>query len=135
NKKRALVVIASLVAAGGVGSVAFGYWTQSGAGTGSATTGTTSTALQVSQATASGVMPGVPVALSGTIANSNSATVRVSGLTGVVSVTSPATGCNAAWFSVTGTPTFNGASAPADIAGNTTTTTWAGLQVQLNEGG
>src|SRR5438552_16639574 len=95
NKKRALVVIASLVAAGGVGSVAFGYWTQSGAGTGSATTGTTSNALQVSQATASGVMPGVPVALSGTIANSNSATVRVSGLTGVVSVTSPATGCTA----------------------------------------
>src|SRR4051794_20096902 len=78
NKKRALIVIVSILAAAGVGSLAFAYWTQGGGGTGSAAAGSTS-AVNLNQSNlVSGLYPNGPVhTLTGTIDNPNPGDVHV----------------------------------------------------------
>jgi len=111
NKKRALVVIAGLVAASGVGSLAFAYWTESGTVTQNAQNGTTNNlTITADDVSATLLYPGATVALSGKVSNGNSSSITLetgvdASVTDVVdsSGTSVA-GCDPSWFSVTGGP-------------------------------
>src|SRR3954470_7161543 len=78
RKKRALLLLVGIVAASGVGTLAYGYWTESGAGTGGATAATTS-ALTINQVGApTGLYPGGPAqALSGDFNNPNTSPVTL----------------------------------------------------------
>src|SRR4029079_17679695 len=58
RKKRALVLLVGLIAASGVGTLAYGYWTESGAGTGGGSTATTSSLTVNQTSTVSGLFPG-----------------------------------------------------------------------------
>jgi hypothetical protein len=114
NKKRALVVIAGLVAASGVGSLAFAYWTESGSGTGTATTGGTSSVTLNPSNSPSGLYPGGPAqTINGTIDNPNASNVTLSTLTESVSVVNgaPSNGkpaCTASDFTFTNPSFGNG---------------------------
>lgn len=114
-----------------IGSAAFAYWTQSGTGTGSASTGTTA-AITVNQTTTiNGLAPGVaPLTLSGDFTNPNTATVHVA--TVAVTVTSvtkaagaPAGPCTAADYEILGSPmTVN-----ADVVSGTHVGSWTGATI------
>src|SRR4051794_125333 len=134
NKKRAIIVIATLLAASGVGSLAFAYWTTGGSGTGGATAGSTVN-VSVKQTSANtGLYPGAaPQALSGNFNNTNSGPVHLTTVTAsVTSVTGAgAGGCTAADFDVAGTGVVAGSSVPAGTAVGS----WGGLTIQLKETG
>lgn len=119
----AIITVALLLTGGGV---AFAYWTATGAGTGSATTGTTSAIIVNQTSTVTGLTPdGTPAALSGTFTNNNSAPVAITGVTAAVTATS-ISGCLTSWYSIAGTIT---PSASQIAVG--TVTTWSGATVQL----
>jgi hypothetical protein len=118
NKKRALVVIAGLVAASGVGSLAFAYWTESGSQTQNAQNDTTKN-LTITPADISTTLlyPGASVALSGTVDNGNSSAITlVTGVNASVTDVTDATGtsiastCLPSWYTVTGGPVAAGTS-------------------------
>lgn len=110
NKKRAIVILAGIVAASGVGSLAFAYWTETGGGTGSASTGTTAHVTVTQTSTVTGLYPGATAALAGTINNGNSSSVKLAGgldasVTDVTRAGSSIAGsCDPSWFTVTGGP-------------------------------
>jgi len=92
NKKRALVVIAGLVAASGVGSLAFAYWTGGGSGGGGASTDSGSAPVSFVQTnTPAALTPGDTVTVSGTVDNTNNGGVQLSSVTPSVSFPSSAT--------------------------------------------
>ena len=98
-------VLAVFVMAG----VAGAYWTQSGSGTGSASTGTTAS-ITVNQTSAvSGLFPSASAPLSGNFTNPNTSPIFVHSVTAVVNPAFdvPGTGgkpdCTAADFTITGT--------------------------------
>ena len=125
RKTSIAVVTAALVL--GVGGTAFAYWTQMGAGTGAAGTGTT-VAVVVNQTTVvTGLYPGGPaVALTGTFNNPNTAAVSVGLVSATVTGTSDV-GCLPAWYSITGT----GTPATQVIPAGTAQGAWAGLNVSM----
>jgi hypothetical protein len=145
RKKRALLLLVGIVAASGVGTLAYGYWTQSGAGSGGATAGTTS-ALTINQtgAAITGLYPGGPGGtLSGTFTNPNTSPVSLSSFTAVVSDVQNSLGasitgtCAIGNFSISGTPVVGGTTltglpvvgtVPSGGAG-----TWSGLTITLDE--
>jgi len=134
RKKRALVILAAVVAASGVGTLAYGYWTESGAGTGGATAATTS-ALTVNQtSTVTGLYPGsTPQGLSGNFDNPNTSQVTLTSVTASVSDVqkggvSIAATCDPSNFSIAGTGTVGGGGVvPAGSAKGS----WSGLTIQL----
>jgi len=127
RKTTITVVTAALVL--GVGGTAYAYWTQVGAGTGSAAMGTTTAPLVVNQTSVvTGLVPGgTPVLLAGTIDNPNTGEVKAGLVTASVTATS-ITGCDKTWFAIAGaaTPTTQ-AVLPGNAKGN-----WSGLTVALN---
>ena len=134
RKKRALVILAAVVAASGVGTIAYGYWTETGAGTGGATDATTS-ALTVNQtSTVAGLYPGsAPQALSGNFDNPNTSPVTLTSVTASVSDVkkggvSIAATCDPSNFSIAGTGTVgNSGVVPSGNAKGS----WSGLTIQL----
>lgn len=135
RKKRALLLLVGIVAASGVGTLAYGYWTESGAGTGGATAATTS-ALTIHQTTAvSGLFPNGPAKnLAGNFDNPNTSAVTLSTLTAsVTSVTGGAgPSCSPADFTILGTGAVgNGGVVPAGNAKGS----WNGLQIQMVDTG
>lgn len=91
NKKRALVLIVGLLAASGVGSLAFAYWTGGGSGGGSATTASGTTAVSFLQSgSPSGLAPGGSVTVAGTVRNTNTSDVQLTTVTPSVSFASGA---------------------------------------------
>jgi len=125
KKTKIAIVTAALVF--GVSGTAFAYWTQLGAGTGTASTGTT-VALVVNQTNAvAGLYPGGPAqALSGTFDNPNTSAVTVGVVSASVTATSIA-GCLPAWYAITGTGTPGTQVVPAGTAQGA----WAGLSVGM----
>ncbi len=116
----ALGILLALVVAGG----AFAYWTISGGGTGSATAGTVTSDLTVTQLSAvTGLYPGgSPVALPVRISNANSAPVKVGSLSAALDGSTLPTGCTVADFAVSGPVALNtmiGGSASLDNSGLT----------------
>lgn len=125
KKKIAFVAAAMVVVTSGA---AFAYWTQGGAGTGQATTGTT-TAVVVKQTNAAvtGLFPSGPAQpLSGTFDNPSAAAVTVGAVTATVSATSVA-GCLPAWYSITGTST----PATQVLPSGNGVGAWSGLSVSM----
>jgi len=108
----------------------YAYWTTTGTGSGSATTGTTIgiTVNQTSVNTA--LYPGASSALSGDFTNTNTSAVYVAAVTASVTafsaqanVAKPA--CTQADFTITGTATV-GASVPVGTGG-----AWSGLSLAM----
>jgi hypothetical protein len=102
NTRRGIKIVAIAGGLALVGGTAFAFWTQSGTGSGSATTDTTS-ALTVNQTgTISGLAPGVaPIELAGTFDNPNAGSVRVHAISVTISsVTGGAGACSAADYTV-----------------------------------
>lgn len=129
-----------------VGGAAFAYWTQSGSGTGDATTGNIDpiTIVQTSTNSTNLMWPGGPsVALSGTYTNPNDAKVYVhqvyvkinTGWEAQADTSKPK--CTAADFTLTGNvgslaTGVAGISVDAEILANDTST-WSGLSIQLDD--
>lgn len=122
--KIAIVTAALVIAASGA---AYAYWTQLGAGTGSATAGTTVAVVVNQTNTVTGLYPGGPAqALSGNFNNPNSGPVTVGAVSATVTATS-VTGCLPAWYAITGTGTPASQVVPAGSAQGA----WSGLSVSL----
>jgi hypothetical protein len=126
NRKRAAAVATGAALTLLVGGVAFGYWTTTGSGNGTAATGNTSP-ITISSSAVSGLYPGAAAtAVSGTFTNPNAGPVYVNQVSVAVSpswtvgTTNP---CTAADFTVT-QPT---ATARQIVTGDT----WSGASIQL----
>jgi hypothetical protein len=130
GKRSVKVAIAASAAVLIGGGVAVAFWTAGGTGSGSVTTDTTQalTVIQTSQLTK--LTPGSPaVPLSGMVLNPNHFTVHVNAVTAAVG-NMPGTGCDPAWFDITGTV------APMEAVFNTDPTLnrlnlWSGLNIAL----
>ena len=128
TKKKILLVTAALMMVAGA---AFAYWTNTGSGTGSATTGTNSPITIVQTGSSVTLQPGgASSTLSGTFTNPNTSPVFVSQVTATLASVSgagtSALGCTTADYALT-TPTItiNAEVSPDD------TTTWSGIEVRL----
>ena len=127
NKKTKIAALTAALVVGATGT-AYAYWTMSGAGSATATTGTTQ-AVTVNQTGTpiTGLYPGGPAkALSGNFDNPNAANVTVKAVTASVASTNVPT-CQAAWYVVEGTDSV---STHILIAGNGVGT-WTGLTVKM----
>jgi len=126
TKKTKIAIVAAALVIGASGT-AYAYWSQLGAGTGGATTGTTVAVVVNQTSTVTGLYPGGPAqALSGNFNNPNSGPVSVGAVSASVTATSVA-GCLTAWYSITGA----GAPATQVLAAGSATGTWSGLSVSL----
>jgi hypothetical protein len=130
NKKIAAVVV-GLAVAGATGGVAFGYWTNTGSGTGTAATGSDHVIVINQTSAPAGLYPGAAAqALSGNFTNTNPSTVRVANVlaTGVTVDAAHATaGCLAADYVLGGTAVVN-----AEVASGTNVGSWSGLTIALS---
>lgn len=123
NKKTtAILTVALLTVAGG----AYGYWTTTGSGSGSAATGTVVGVTVNQTSLVTGLYPGGPAqSITGTFNNSNSGAVYVTAVTAVLG-TLPS-GCVPADFTIAGTAPVN-----ANIASGSGVGTWTGLTIAMN---
>ena len=126
-----VVIVTLLVTSLAIGGIAFAYWTTTGSGTGSATTGTAASVVVKQTGTPSGLYPGGSSALSGTFDNPNSGQVFITAVTASVTPFSvqadtgkPA--CTQADFSITGT-----APVGANVPAGTTVGAWTGLTLNM----
>jgi hypothetical protein len=128
-----LLAVAGLLVVCGV---ALAYWTQSGAGAGSASGGATA-AIVVNQTSAvTGLYPGGPaVPLAGTFTNSNSGAVNISALTATVrafashAVDATKPDCTQADFAI------GGSSGANVVPVGTSVGAWSGLTVRMVDNG
>jgi hypothetical protein len=127
RRRPAIIALIALISTVGISTAAYAYWSTTGAGTGSATTGTTQNIVVNQTTTVTGLAPGLaPVALTGTFNNPNPNTVRVGNVTATVSVPASAVGCSAADYAITGTGTpGNGGLVPSGNAQGS----WSGLSI------
>ena len=79
-----VVIVTLLVTSLAISGIAFAYWTTTGSGTGSATTGTAASVVVKQTGTPTGLYPGGSSALSGTFDNPNSGAVFVTAVTASV---------------------------------------------------
>ncbi len=126
-------VVAVGVTAGlilGIAGAAFAYWTQSGSGTGTATTGTTQ-AITVNETTsASDLYPGGPAQpLAGDFDNPNAGTTHIGAVSAALG-TLPA-GCVAADFTIDNSAETNSAT----LTQGNGVGSWSGITIQMNETG
>lgn len=131
-KRAAALVAGALILLAGSATL-YAYWTAGGAGSGSATTGS-STALTVNQTSVLTAMyPGdTAQTLSGDFDNASGGTIHVDSVTiSIASVTqggTAAVGCTAADYTLSGT-TMN---AVQDVAIGTGVGGWSGATIQFN---
>jgi hypothetical protein len=126
----------AVVAVLAVGGVAWGYWTQGGSGSGTASAGTPS-AITVSQAgSPSGLYPGGPAAaLAGTFTNTNASPVTISSVTAAVhafashTVDATKPDCTQADFAI------GGAAGANTVPSGTAVGAWSGLTVRMLDNG
>ena len=127
SKKQKTAVVGTTVAALMVGGVAFAYWTNTGSGAGSASTGTNSSILVNQTTSVAAMAPGVaPQALSGNFTNANSGPVYVHEVTAIVTGTDKS-GCTASDYTIAGTALVN-----AEVPAGTAVGSWTGLTIQFN---
>ena len=128
TKKKILLVTAALMMVAGA---AFAYWTNTGSGTGSATTGTNSPITIVQTGSSVTLQPGgASSTLSGTFDNPNTSPVFVNQVTATLASVSgagtSAAGCTTADYELeTATITIG-----AEVSANDTTP-WSGIKVRL----
>lgn len=122
----ALITLGSLVIGG---TAAYAYWTTTGTGSGTATTGNNSPVVVNQAALANSLAPGVAAqTLGGTFNNPNPGAVQLTGVQ-VASVTTNKTGCTAADYSITGTGTVGNSGV---VPSGTNVGSWTGLQIAFN---
>ncbi len=126
-KRKTLATVVVSVALLGIAGGAFAYWTNTGSGTGAASTGTTSSVIVNQTSTVTGLAPGLAAqALSGNFDNPNSGPVYVTAVTAAVSGTDKV-GCGATDYTIAGT-----ASVAAQVVSGTGVGSWSGLTIQFN---
>lgn len=127
RRRPAIIALISLVSVVGIGTAAYAYWTTTGTGQGSATTGDNDpiTVVQTSQVV--DLAPGSGTqALSGNFNNPNPGPVSVGEVT-VTSITTNDPGCTEDDYTITGTGTVTGDVVPAgDGVGS-----WGGLSIEF----
>lgn len=139
KKSKKILAAAAIIGLAG-GGVAYSYWTNSGTGPGTATTGTNVPITLVQTSTAiTNMAPGVAAqALSGTFNNTNAGPVFIKTVVATVTGTekpvgTPNPGCTATDYTIAGTSVVQGAVAgvgaqvPVGSAG-----TWSGLTIAFN---
>jgi len=131
-KKRRFVVLALLVV-GAISAVGgYAFWTQSGAGTGTGTTGTTSAITVKQTSTITGLFPGGPAQnLSGNFDNPNTSPIQVATVSATVTSTSAGASCGPGNYVITGSPKTVNASVPA----GTGVGAWSGMTIAMLETG
>jgi hypothetical protein len=137
RRKIAAAALAGTLALGG--GVAYAYWTSIGVtGTGSATTGSASSALVITQTAApTNLGPGVaPGAITGTVRNTGATNAEVGSVTvSIASVTlavgASGSGCTAADYVLT-SPAM---AVNADLIPNATATAFSGATLGFNDTG
>lgn len=126
-----LIAAAALVLVGGV---AFAYWSNTGSGTGSATTGSNTPITIVQTASSVPLVPGgASSTVSGTFNNPNSSPVFVTSVTATLASVSGSVGtpaCTVADYQLETATVAIGAQAAADD-----TTTWSGIKVRMLNSG
>jgi hypothetical protein len=126
SKKTKIAVLTAALVVGASGT-AVAYWSQLGAGTGSASTGTTIAVVVNQTSVITGLYPGgTPVALAGTFNNPNTGPVKVGAVTASVTTTSSPGTCLASWYAISGTSTPTSQVLAPGVGG-----TWSGLNVAL----
>lgn len=131
RKAIAIAVTTAFLLAGG--SVAFAYWTTTGSGTGSATTGTNVAITAVQTSTVTAMAPGTAAqSLNGTFLNTNSGPVYVATVTASISSVVKDAGavagtCDATDYTLANAVMTVNAQALADD-----TTTWTGATITFN---
>jgi hypothetical protein len=134
SRTRGLKVVALTAGLVLIGGVAFAYWTQGGAGTGSATTAAGSLDVTVKQTTnITTLAPGVsPIVLSGNFDNPNPGPVYVTSVTvGIASVTpvgAPGS-CTASDYTLAGTTTMP---VGQDVPAGNGKGSWTGATIAFN---
>jgi len=110
-----------------IGGVAFAYWTTTGSGGGSASTGTVVPVVVNQTATITGLAPGLAAeTLSGTFDNPNAGPVYIGSVTATVTGTDKA-GCTASDYTIAGTAPVN-----AEIPSGNGVGSWSGLTIRFN---
>ena len=130
NKKATAVVVGGvfLVASGGA---AYAYWTTSGSGTGSASTGTTSAVGVVQDSTPTGMYPGGPAgSLNGHFTSTNASNVNIGSVTAVVSSVTNGSADSSKPSCVPADYVISGASGSYTVPTGTSTP-WTGLTIAL----
>jgi hypothetical protein len=125
KKSKTIIAGAAIVGLASAG-VAYAYWTTSGTGSATATTGTV-VGITVNETTnATNLYPGgPPQPLAGNFNNSNAGAVYVASVTAALG-TLP-TGCLPADFTIAGPATVN-----ANVPSGTGVGTWSGLTIKMN---
>jgi hypothetical protein len=135
SRKRITAITIATVALLAIGGGAFAYWTLSGSGSGSATTGTVSGSITVNQtSTVTDLRPGgTAQTLSGNFDNSDASPVFVTSVAVSISsvvkaVGAPAGTCDATDYTIAGSPVAVGAQVPSGSAQGT----WTGATIVFN---
>ena len=133
SRRVAAILTAVLILSGG--GLAYAYWTITGAGTGTAATGTP-TAITVNQSSViTGLAPGAPAqTLSGNFTNTNSGPVYVTSVTVAIASVTKATGavtgtCDATDYTLTGATMTVG----AEVATGPNKGAWTGATIAFND--
>lgn len=126
-KKRTVVLLTvALVLV--VGGIAYAYWTNTGSGTGSATTGSNDSLVINQTSTITGLAPGEPAqTLSGNFDNPNDGPVYVTSVTAEVTGTDQGAACDATNYTIGGSAPVNAEVPPGNGVGS-----WSGLTIQFN---
>ena len=129
-KRTAVVVYAAFLVLT-LGGIAFAFWTAGGAGSGTASAGTSASVTVNQTVSPTGLFPGATTALSGNFDNPNSGNVYVAAVTASVtpfSVQADATkpACTQADFSISGT-----ANVGTEIVPGTGVGSWSGLSLTM----
>ena len=128
TRKTALVLGAVLLVSSG--GAAYAYFTSTGAGTGTAQSGTTAAVVVNQTSTVAGLAPGLPAqSLAGNFDNPNAGPVYVAAVTATVTSTDKA-GCGPTDYTIAGT-----APVTAQVAAGSGVGAWTGLTIQFNNKG
>jgi hypothetical protein len=134
KRKIAATIAITAILVGGGGAAAIAYWSAGGAGSGTATTGTSTGLTAVQTSTITGITPGSAAqTLSGNFTNTNSAPSYVTSVTASISavtkaVGAPAGSCSAADYTLTGAVMAVGATVPVGVAQGS----WTGATLAFN---
>jgi len=124
RRKKIAALVVVLMALGGV---AYAYWTTTGSGTGSASTGNIAQITVNQTSTITGLAPGLAAqTLSGNFDNPNDGPVYVTSVTATVTGTDKA-GCTASDYTIAGSAAVN-----AQVAAGNAQGAWSGLTIQFN---
>lgn len=128
-RRRRLTMIAALIGAMSLAAIAYAYWSATGSGSGAGVTADPGAqTVTINQTSASsGLYPGSSVALSGHFDNAAANAVHVNSISATVTGTDKP-GCDAADYSISGTPTIAGG---GNVPSGSGVGGWSGLTLSM----